>query len=281
MHGAGNDFVVIDLRAAPSPVEAADMAALVRGLGDRHRGVGFDQLAVLEAPGPGSDAAVRVVFWNADGSTSAACGNATRCLARLLLDEGAAGPLAIEVAGRGRLEAALGPDGITVDMGTPVLDWAAIPLARAVDPMALPIEGPGRAPIAVGMGNPHCVHVVETLDGLDWQAVGRAGEHHPLYPERTNVQVVEVLAPDRVRARVWERGVGRTLASGSSASAIGVALARAGLTGRAIAVEMEGGTLTVDWGADDHVRLGGPVAHVFDGRLDAAQVAALVAEGER
>jgi diaminopimelate epimerase len=259
MHGLGNDFVVIDARAGG----AAMTAALARALGDRHRGVGFDQLAVLR-PGEGADATVD--YWNADGSRAAACGNATRCVADLLLAEGRGPELSIEVAGRGVLSARRRADGlIEVDMGAPATGWRDIPLADAVDTLALPLPG---APTAVSMGNPHCVHFVDALEGLDWRARGAAVETDPLFPERTNVQFVEVLAPDHVRARVWERGVGPTLASGSSACAIAVAGRLRGLTGDHVTVELEGGALDIRLREDGHVLMAGPVAHVFEGTLD-------------
>jgi diaminopimelate epimerase len=266
MHGLGNDFVVIDARGGGDPV-TPDLA---RALGDRHRGVGFDQLAILHDD---ATADLRVAFWNADGSRSAACGNATRCVADLLLAEGRGPELAIAVEGRGTLAARRRGDGlIEVDMGAPSLDWDTIPLAEPLDTLALPLPG---APVAVGMGNPHCVHIVETLDGLDWRARGAAVERDPLFPERTNVQFVEVLAEDRVRARVWERGVGPTLASGSSACAIAVATHRRGLTGRRVTVELEGGALDIHWREDGAVLMAGPVAHVFEGTLSPDWLAGL------
>ncbi|MEM6421695.1 MAG: diaminopimelate epimerase [Pseudomonadota bacterium] len=269
MHGAGNDFVVVDRRGSDAPLPAS----LVRALGDRHRGIGFDQLAVL---GEAEGADIAVTFFNADGSISAACGNATRCIAALLEREGRGPQLRIAVTGRGVLRAErLGDGRYAVDMGRPALTWQAVPLARDVPLDPLPLPG---APAAVGMGNPHCVHFVDDLDGLDWQGQGAAVEHAPLFPERTNVHFVHPAGSDRLVARVWERGVGRTLASGSSACAIAVAAHRRGLTGRRVAVEMEGGTLEIDWRDDDHVMLTGPVAHVFDGTVPAATVAAWMAE---
>jgi len=257
MHGAGNDFVIVDARRGADWV-TADLA---RALGDRHRGVGFDQLAVI---GPGAaEADATLTFWNADGSHAGACGNATRCIADLLMREGVAAPLMR--AGNGLLTACRRADGlVAVDMGPAHTGWREIPLAEPADTAALPIEG---APAATGMGNPHCTFFVEDLDAVDLAARGAAAERHPLFPERTNVQFVEVLAPDRVRAKVWERGVGPTLASGSSACAIAVAGARKGLTGRSLSVMLPGGTLEADWRADGHVEMAGPVVQVFEGRL--------------
>ncbi|MGZ2259631.1 diaminopimelate epimerase [Roseobacter sp. A03A-229] len=255
MHGLGNDFVVLDTRA-----QAIDVGAtLARALGDRHRGVGFDQLAVLsngaEAP--------HLTFFNADGSGAAACGNATRCIARYLMDESGATELHLTTE-RGALMAREAGDGLTsVNMGHPQLDWAEIPLAHAMETLSLPIDG---APVATGMGNPHCTFFVDSVDHIDLATFGAALETHPLYPERTNVQIAEITGPDRIRMRVWERGVGITLASGSSSCATAVAAARRGLTGRAVQIDVDGGTLFVDW-RDDGVWMTGPTTHVFSGTL--------------
>ncbi|MXU64540.1 diaminopimelate epimerase [Oceanomicrobium pacificus] len=257
MHGLGNDFVVIDARVGDDPMTPAR----ARAIGDRHFGVGFDQLAVIL---PDETAAARVVYWNADGTTSDACGNATRCIAHLLMAESGADALLLRT-GRGLLECADAGGGLVrVNMGPPQTGWRDIPLARDVDTLALPLDG---APVATGMGNPHCSYFVEAADAIDLATLGPETEHHPLFPERTNVQVVQVTGPDRLRVRVWERGVGPTLASGSSACAVTVAAVRRGLTGREVAVELDGGTLQVAW-REDGVWMTGPVATVFEGRLD-------------
>ncbi|MEE4120915.1 MAG: diaminopimelate epimerase [Paracoccaceae bacterium] len=268
MHGLGNDFVVLDARAGGVTVTPA----LARALGDRHRGVGFDQLAVIDAD---TEAAARLTFRNADGSLSAACGNATRCVARHLMDETGARALTLRTE-RGLLACEDAGGGMTrVNMGPPLLDWRAIPLAEDVDTLHLPIEGD---PAAVGMGNPHCVFFVEEAEAVDLAAFGEGHETHALYPERTNVEVVQVLGPDAIRLRIWERGTGVTLASGSCACAAAVAAARRGLTGSKVRVEVDGGTLHVDW-RDDGVWMTGATAHVFDGVLTAAFLAA-IAESE-
>ncbi len=254
MHGLGNDFVVLDARA--QPVEMTP--ALARALADRHRGVGFDQLAVIS---PGTDA--HLTFYNADGSLSAACGNATRCIARMLLDETGSGALTLTTE-RGTLAARKAGDGLTsVNMGPPQLDWQDIPLAEAMDTLELPIEG---APTATGMGNPHCTFFVEDAEAIPLEQFGPRYEHHPLYPARTNVQVAQIVGPDHIRMRVWERGTGITLASGSSSCATAVAAARRGLTGRHVRLDLDGGTLEVDW-REDGVWMTGPTAHVFSGTL--------------
>ena len=255
MHGLGNDFVVVDARVRP--VTLSD--GLVRALADRHRGVGFDQLAVITR---GDD--LTITFYNADGSRSAACGNATRCIAAREMGLSGADALSIAVTGRGTLQAVRRPDGVTaVNMGAPLLDWQDIPLARAVDTAALPIDG---APVATGMGNPHCTFFVEDVAAIDLATRGPEIEHHPLFPERTNVQFAQVVGPDHIRMRVWERGTGITLASGSSSCAVAVAAARRGLTGRSVRMDLDGGSLDIDW-RDDGVWMAGPTAHVFDGVL--------------
>lgn len=254
MHGLGNDFVVIDTRR-----EVQEMTPdLARAIADRHRGVGFDQLATIHAS---ADADLHLVFWNADGSRSAACGNATRCIAAWEMARSGKPALDLTTE-RGRLAARDAGDGlVAVNMGQPQLDWREIPLVREMDTLELPIEG---APTATGMGNPHCSFFVADAEAIDLDSFGPAHEHHPLFPERTNVQVAQVTGPDRIRMRVWERGAGLTLASGSSSCAVAVAAARRGLTSRAVTIDLDGGTLHIDW-REDGVWMTGPTAHVFDG----------------
>ncbi len=256
MHGAGNDFVVIDARG---PNGAAVTPALARALGDRHRGVGFDQLAVLR---DAEDADLALDFWNADGGRAGACGNATRCVAALVMD--GHDRLRIRTA-RGVLQAVRAGGQVWVNMGPPVLDWAAIPLARACDTLHLPLPD---TPATVGMGNPHCVHFVPDADDAPVTTRGPLVEHDLLFPDGTNVEFASSAGPDRLRLRVWERGTGMTLACGSGACAAAVAAHRRGLTGPRVTLDADGGTLQVDW-RDDGVWLTGPVAHVFTGTLSA------------
>ncbi len=262
MHGLGNDFVVLDARRGALGVTPA----LARALADRHRGVGFDQLVVIAD----DDAAdLRLTFYNSDGSTSGACGNATRCVARHEMDRTGTGQLRMRTEG-GVLEARDAGEGLTsVNMGPPRLDWAGVPLAEAMDTLELPIEG---APTATGMGNPHCSFFVEDAELVPLERFGARYEHHPLFPERTNVEVVQVLAADRLRLRIWERGAGVTLASGSCACAAAVAAARRGLTVERVEVVTDGGSLWIDWRGDG-VWMTGPTAHVFDGVLTDAFLA--------
>lgn len=256
MHGAGNDFVVIDSRGRPAVVTPA----LARSLGDRNRGVGFDQLAEIRD----SDSAdFALDFWNNDGSRAGTCGNATRCVSDYMMRQ--LGTQAVTlVTARGGLSALRLSDGrVSVNMGAPQLDWQSVPLSHQVDPLHLPLAGD---PVAVGMGNPHCVLFVENAEAVDLPTVGPAYEHDPLYPQRTNVEFASLTGPDRLRMRVWERGAGITLACGSGACATAVAAHLRGLTGRRVVLDLDGGVLEIDW-RDDGVWMSGPVAHVFDGWL--------------
>ena len=263
MHGLGNDFVVLDARDSRYEVTPG----LAVAVADRHRGVGFDQLAVL------TDGAADgyLTFYNADGSLSAACGNATRCIARWIMEETGKSEIVLRTE-RGDLAAVDAGNGLTsVNMGHPLLHWRDIPLAEDVDTLALPISG---APVATGMGNPHCSFFVDDVSAVDLSEFGPTHEHHPLFPERTNVQIVQLIGSDHLRMRVWERGTGITLASGSSSCAVGVAAARTGLTGRQVTIDLDGGRIAVDW-ADDGVWMTGPTAHVFSGKLTSEFLASL------
>jgi diaminopimelate epimerase len=263
MHGLGNDFVVIDSRGR----EAVTTPALARALGDRNRGVGFDQLAEIR-----DDAAadIRLDFWNADGSRAGACGNATRCVADLVMQGLGRSALTL-VTDRGGLAAVRRADGlVSVNMGAPQLAWDEVPLAAPVDPLHLPLPGD---PVAVGMGNPHCVFLVADAGATDPARDGPRVERDPLFPQGTNVEFASLTAPDRLRMRVWERGTGITLACGSGACATAVAAHLRGLTGRQVLLDLDGGTLEIDWRADG-VWMTGPTAHVFDGWLTPAFLAA-------
>jgi diaminopimelate epimerase len=256
MHGLGNDFVVIDSRGRG----AVTTPALARALGDRNRGVGFDQLAEIR---DAEDADFTLDFWNSDGSRAGACGNATRCVADLVMGQTGASAVSLRTA-RGGLSALRRADGlVSVNMGAPQLEWADIPLH-------LPLDG---EPVAVGMGNPHCVFFVSDAEAVDVAGLGARFEKDPLFPARTNVEFVSVTGPDHLRMRVWERGAGITLACGSGACATAVAAHLRGLTGRKVLLDVDGGRLEIDW-RDDGVWMTGATAHVFDGWLTPAFLAA-------
>ena len=257
MHGLGNDFVIVDSRG-PGPLISEEMA---RRLGNRHLGVGFDQLAVI-SDSPQAD--VALTFFNADGSTAGACGNATRCVAQYEMQRLGRKTLSL-ITGRGVLQACQEGALVSVNMGHPMLMWDEVPLAREMETLHLPLEG---RPTATGMGNPHCTFFVEDAEEVDLAQLGPRFEHDPLFPERTNVQFAHVMAQNRLRMRVWERGVGVTLASGSSSCATAVAAARLGLTGRRVEIQLDGGLIDIDW-REDGVWMTGATMHVFDGVLTA------------
>jgi len=266
MHGLGNDFVVLDRRGGGPALTAGE----ARRIADRRQGVGCDQLLIIE-PSARADAFMRVL--NADGSESGACGNGTRCVARLLMaerDAGAergGGPVRIETAA-GILEARAAPGGVSVDMGPPRFRWNEIPLARSMDTLAVPLAlGPLERPVAVNLGNPHAVFFVERAEAVPLETLGPELEHHRLFPERANIGVAEVRDPRTIRLRVWERGAGLTPACGSAACAALVAAARRGLAGRTADVWLDGGRLEVVWCENDRVLMTGPAALSYCGEL--------------
>ncbi len=262
MHGLGNDFVVIDSRGR----DRVTTPALAQALGDRHRGVGFDQLAEIRDT-DGADFALE--FWNNDGSRAGACGNATRCVAGFMMARLGRDEVSLTTP-RGLLRAVRVDGMVSVNMGHPQQKWHEIPLVSDVDVLHLPLPGD---PVAVGMGNPHCVFFVPDADSVDVPSLGARFENDPLFPQRTNVEFVSLIAPDHLRMRVWERGAGITLACGSGVCAAAVAAHMRGLTGRSVRIDVDGGTLSVDWRADG-VWMTGPTAHVFDGVLTAEFLAA-------
>lgn len=258
MHGLGNDFVVMDARKR----EVTVTADLARALADRHRGVGFDQLALIQND---HEADLALTFYNADGSLSATCGNATRCIAAYEMAAQGLNHIRLRTE-RGILIAQDRGNGLTaVNMGAPLLEWQDIPLAAAMDTLHLPLDGD---PVATGMGNPHCSFFVDDAEAVDLAARGPEVEHHPLFPARTNVQFASLIGSDHLRMRVWERGTGITLASGSSSCAVAVAAARRGLTGRAVKLTLDGGDIWIEW-REDGVWMTGPTAHVFTAELTA------------
>jgi len=256
MHGLGNDFVIIDARHAELPVTAKMACAI----GERHFGVGYDQLVVMTK----SDGAnVDLIFWNSNGTLSDACGNASRCIARLVMAEIDEREITIRT-GSGLLVAQMADDGlISVNMGQPQLVWNKVPLKKNVDLIALPIEG---EPGAVGMGNPHCVFVVDNVDSINLIEWGSKIETHELFPEHTNVEFIQIINKKTIRQRTFERGAGVTLACGSGACAVAVVAHRKGLTDRKVEIQLDGGSLKIDW-RDDGVWMTGPTTIVFEGNL--------------
>jgi diaminopimelate epimerase len=268
MNGLGNVIVILDLRARPCVLDAATVRAIARG-----PRLDFDQLMVIEAPRTaGTDAYLRI--YNNDGSESGACGNGTRCVGWAMMHGTSCETLRLETAA-GVLECWRRDEWrFAVDMGHPRFEWAQIPLREAVpDTAAVPFEiAPGEAPLCaalVNMGNPHAVFFVDDLAAYDVAAIGPKLEHHPLFPERANISFAQILSPERIVARVWERGVGLTQACGSAACAIVAAAVRKGLVSRSASVSLPGGVLALEWRDDDHMIMEGPVEWEFDTLLDA------------
>ncbi len=261
MHGLGNDFVIVDQRSGKLALSAEQ----IQRIGDRRRGVGFDQLLLIE---PSEQADVFMRVYNPDGSEAGACGNGTRCVARLMMEEHGLNRVMIETRA-GVLEAAPGLRGYAVKMGRPGLGWDEIPLAKPTDTLFLDIEaGPLSRPTAVSMGNPHAVFFVDDADAIDLETLGPGLERHELFPERANIGVASIIDPETIRLRVFERGVGITDACGSGACAAVVAAVRRDLTPNAASVRLDGGRLHITWGEDGQVTMTGPATHSFKGRFE-------------
>jgi len=262
MHGLGNDFVVLDAREQAIALDPT----IVRALADRRTGIGCDQLIMI---GRSAQADVSMRIWNADGYEVEACGNAARCIPVLLeKDCTIQSPTTL-------LHATLEEGGAVVDMGRPSFDWESIPLAYAMDTAALPTAWDAlERPMAVNVGNPHLIFFVDDVDAVPLEELGPRIETDPLFPERINVNIAQIVDRRHIRARTWERGAGLTRACGTGACAALVAAARRGLTARRAEVILDGGVLVIEWLANGHVAMTGPVAVAFHGSFDPAQLAA-------
>lgn len=264
MHANGDDFVIVDCRGQDNGIDAAT----ARQLGDRNRGIGFNQLAVMSDC---EDAAARLTFWNPDGSTLDACGSATRGVAWKLFRETGASNIVLRT-NRGLLACSQEDDGlISVDMGKPLVDWRDVPLADAIDTLELPL--PGR-PAACSMGNPHCTFFVADAESTPVGRLGPEIESHRLFPLKTNVHFVQVISPSRIRLRIWERGGGIPLGSGSCTCGAVVNGIRRGLLQDRVEVECDGGTFSVRWDGSGGVFLTGSVEPNFSGLWSAPVVRA-------
>lgn len=264
MHGLGNDFVILDGRDGSLNLSQG----VVRAISDRRTGVGCDQLIVME-PAHDNSADVFMRIYNPDGSQSGACGNATRCVASLIMKEAGESHVIVEtIAGLLDCEN-LGGGLYRVDMGPVRQDWRDLPLSKAQDTDNIDVEaGPLKNAVGVNVGNPHAVFIVNDAEAVDLATFGPVIETHPLFPERTNVEAVQVLNRSRIRMRVWERGAGITRACGSGACAALVATARRGFTERKAEVILDGGVLSIEWLPDNTVSMTGPVATSFSGVID-------------
>ncbi len=274
MNGLGNDFAIFDARHQEIPFSGGVAASLA----DREHGIGFDQLIVM-TPSGRADVFMRIL--NADGSEVDACGNATRCVARLIAGELNRHGVTIETKAGLLLAQINGEDSVTVDMGAPKFGWQDIPLAeefrdtRMIELQIGPIDKPLlHSPSAVNVGNPHCIFWVDDIGAHDLAKFGPMLENHPLFPERVNVSLARVKSKNALDLLVWERGVGMTKACGTAACAAAVAAARKGLTGRNVAVSLPGGDLQIVWReADDHILMTGPIEVEYKGEIDLAAYA--------
>jgi len=265
MQGLGNDFVVFDARNQAIPMTSSRAKAIA----DRHFGVGCDTLALITPGDAQVDARLR--FYNADGGEVESCGNATRCISRFLMDERGLARVKLDSKGGMLICSDAGRGLVTVDVGTPKFDWRDIPLAEAADTSALsiPVDGRNISATAVLMGNPHCILFVEDAEAAPVTELGPKLETHPLFPTRINVEFAQLHDPRHIRMRVWERGVGVTLACGTGACATAVAAMKKGLAERKVEVELDGGKLMVEWREQDgHVLMTGPGKTVFLGEID-------------
>jgi diaminopimelate epimerase len=269
MHGLGNDFVVLDARQARLELTPDRR----RAIADRRRGVGCDQLIVLEPPTErGADILMRI--YNPDGDEAGACGNATRCVASVLMDERNTDHVTVQTIS-GLLEsqkAGTGGNGlpiIAVDMGPARLDWRDIPVREPCDTNHMPVgAGPLQDPVGTNIGNPHATFFVEDVETIPLAELGPKLERDRFFPERANIGVAQLVGEGKLRLRVWERSAGLTLACGSGACAAVVAASRRALVKRKADVTLDGGTLSIEWLRDDHVLMTGGVALAFRGELD-------------
>ena len=270
MNGLGNDFVVLDGRQRKINV-TQDAARSIAG---RETGVGCDQLILLDKS---VFADVRMRIWNNEGGEVESCGNASRCIADILLKESGADSVSVETLG-GLLKCwRSGDEMISVDMGEPRFHWSEIPLAeefhdtRTIELQIGPIDDPIlHTPSAINVGNPHAIFWVDDPEAYDLAKFGPLLENHPIFPERANISLAQVIEGKRIVLKVWERGAGLTRACGTAACAAGAAAARKGLTGRDVTVTLPGGDLQIAWREeDDHIIMTGPFTYDFDGELPA------------
>ncbi|EFO32386.1 diaminopimelate epimerase [Roseibium sp. TrichSKD4] len=271
MNGLGNDFVVWDARSSAFNLPKEKIAAL----GNRDTGIGFDQMITVERSPLGVDAFMRI--HNCDGSQVDACGNATRCVGRLLMEEKSTDRATIETkAGLLNAFATAVPRTVTVDMGKPRLNWDEIPLAeefydtRAIELQIGPIDAPYlHTPAAISMGNPHAIFWVKDVEAHDLGTIGPLLEHHPVFPEGANISLAHVFAENQIRLKVWERGAGLTQACGTAACAAAVAAARDDKAGRKSTIHLPGGPIEIEWReGDDHVLMTGLTEVEFEGEVD-------------
>ncbi|TAN38219.1 MAG: diaminopimelate epimerase [Nitrospirae bacterium] len=268
MHGLGNDFIVMDLRNNAFREALPALGDLSRRLCDRRFGIGADQILLLESSAK-ADFGMRI--HNADGSEVEMCGNGIRCLAKYIWDRKLSDKTTLSIETQaGIIRPERSGDMVRVDMGEPVLDGRSIPVNLDGPIEDHPLSAGGREfrITCVSMGNPHAVTVLDDLEGFNVPGYGPLIENHELFPNRTNVEFIQILSPEVIKMRVWERGSGETLACGTGASAAGVAASLRGLTNRKVTVKLLGGDLLIEWAPDNHVYMTGPATEVFEGLIE-------------
>jgi diaminopimelate epimerase len=266
MNGLGNDFVVIDARERPISISDAQAKAIA----NRTTGIGCDQLIVMENS---SLADVKMRIWNAEGGEVESCGNASRCIADIVMDEKGEDSATIYTKGGFLVGRQAGKLQVTIDMGKPKFNWDQIPLSekfadtRHIELQVGPIDAPlMHSPSVVNVGNPHCIFWVKDLDVVNLGRVGPMLENHPLFPERANIEMAKVVARDHVIVNVWERGAGLTKACGTAACAVMAAGFRIKIIDRAARVTLPGGDLSMSINEEtDHVIMTGPLEYEYEG----------------
>ncbi len=268
MNGLGNDFVILDARGRPIEVTAED----AHRIADRSRGVGCDQLIVLE---PSQRADVFMRIYNSDGSEVGACGNAARCVALIIAQDSGRSDVTVETSSEVLQASVESADRITIDLGAPHFSWNEIPLAepaedaRCIDLQIGPAEAPVlKSPSVVNVGNPHAIFWVDDVGAYDLGRIGPLLENDPIFPERANISLAQIDSRSALTLRTWERGAGLTKACGTGASAAVVAAARKNLTDRKVTVSLPGGNLLIEWTPENRVLMTGPAELEFEGTLE-------------
>ena len=261
MHGLGNDFVIIDCRRNNYRFNVNQIILL----GDRNLGIGFDQFVLIYKSNKNNVHAF-LKFWNSDGSISSTCGNATRCVADIIMNETGLDRINISTSAEIINCIKLKNGKISTNMGIPKINWKEIPLSKECDTASLPIEG---NPVATSMGNPHCTFFVDNLSNFSISEIGKKTEIHPLFPKRTNVQIAQVIGLETIKVKVWERGSGETLASGSSACAVTFAARRLNLIKDSDKIILDGGFVNVQC-RNDGMWLSGNIKYVFSGEISSS-----------
>ena len=262
MHGLGNDFVIVDQRINTLPVSSK----LIQYLSHRHLGIGCDQFITLDNDRTQDDRAdIYMRIFNADGTEVSACGNATRCIGAYLQRQTGKSLHKVRTTADILITTVIDKNTVSVNMGQPSLRWQDIPLSKDVDTLFLPIDIPGMSvPAAVSMGNPHLIFFVSSVNGFELERFGRELSCHPLFPEQTNVEIVQVLSRQELRMRVWERGTGITMSCATGACASVVASIKRGLVDNTVTVKLDGGDLEINYNHDT-VTMCGAISFSFEG----------------